>query len=245
MDDKTREILERPFLPADIAKDYSGNDFVKPHLVIRRLNDAFGIGGWEFVLEERVEDAESVTQFGKLGFKGDDGGTVWKHNCGGMDRKYKKGQPHTIENQINAVTDYKGAISNCLKRCAMMIGVALDLYGDPEHEANDADSGQKPPKERKEAPQKPAEKPTGEIPAEADAGKQGAKTSDMTKIKAVVTQEESAAQANGLSGVDVKKLRATLVTDETDIGQLRAYCKALRAASKSLNNLDRLPDTPA
>jgi len=243
MDDKTREILERPFLPADIAKDYSGNDFVKPHLVIRRLNDAFGIGGWEFVLEERVEDAESVTQFGKLGFKGDDGGTVWKHNCGGMDRKYKKGQPHTIENQINAVTDYKGAISNCLKRCAMMIGVALDLYGDPEHEADDRDSGQKPPKERKDAPQKPTGKPAEENPAEADAEKQGAKTSDMAKIKKLVTQQESAAEANGLSGADIKKLRGTLVTDETNIEQLRAYYKALKTSAE--NDLDRLPDTPA
>jgi hypothetical protein len=134
METETREILERPFAKADIQKDYNGFDYVAPHLVVSRLNEAFGQDGWQFIPEERIEDVESITQFGKIGIKNEKGEWVWKQNCGGMARRYSSGKPHILENQINRVTDYKGAVSNCFKRCAMMLGVALDLYGDAEHD---------------------------------------------------------------------------------------------------------------
>ena len=146
MTDDVRAILERPFLKEDIDQNYSKQDYVKPHLVIRRLNEAFTQDGWRFELLERLVDTESVTQFGRLGYKDDDGEMIWKYNCGGMDRKYKTGKPHVLENQINCVTDFKGAFSNCLKRCAMLLGVALDLYGDPEYGADSSpDAPEQPP----------------------------------------------------------------------------------------------------
>jgi len=137
MKQEIKDILEREFLPEDIAKDYNNNDYVKPHLVIARLNEAFGPGGWQFEVMERIEDVEYVIQYARLGVKGEDGEWIWKENCGGMTRTYKTGTPHEPKNEINYVTTYKGAVSNCLKRCAMMWGVGLHLYGDPEHEGED------------------------------------------------------------------------------------------------------------
>jgi len=137
MDQKIKDILKREFLPEDIAKDYDNNDYVKPHLVIARLNEAFGPDGWQYELMERVENIEYVIQFVKIGVKDETGEWVWKENCGGMRRTYKKKQPHEPQHEINQTTTYKGAVSNGLKRGAMMFGIGLHLYGDPEHEGVD------------------------------------------------------------------------------------------------------------
>ena len=150
MDAKTKEILERPFDKKDVDQDYNNFDYVKPHLVVARLNEAFGQDGWQFVPEERIEDVESITQFGKIGIKDETGEWVWKQNCGGMARRYGKDKPHLLENQINRVTDYKGAVSNCFKRCAMMLGVALELYGDAEHEGGSPDKTKPPRRDQQE-----------------------------------------------------------------------------------------------
>jgi DnaJ-domain-containing protein 1 len=55
MDRETKDILERPFAQEDIKKDYDGFDHVEPQLVVRRLNEAFGQDGWQFVPEQIME----------------------------------------------------------------------------------------------------------------------------------------------------------------------------------------------
>jgi len=138
MNQDTKDILEAPFAPGDIKKDYNGFDYVDPHLVIRRLNKARDQDGWQFILEERIEDDFEIIQFGKIGIKDEDGEWIWKHNCGGKRRTYPKGKDKIPENRLNSTNDYKSAISNCQKRCAMMLGVALDLYGPEEQDTEKA-----------------------------------------------------------------------------------------------------------
>ncbi len=139
MKEETREILEKAFDKKDIGKDYGKNDYVKPHLIIRRLNKAFGQDGWQFIPEERIVEHDTIIQFGKLGVKDENGEWIWKHNCGARRCAYLTDRDKKpTDKRLDVGNDYKSAVSNCLKRCAMMLGVALDLYGDPEHDAESA-----------------------------------------------------------------------------------------------------------
>ncbi len=140
MDDEkdVKAILDRKFKPEDIGKDNGGFSYVKPHLVIGRLNEAVGPTGWSFELLEYRADEKWITQYGRLGIRDEKGEWVWKENCGGKRRTYLRDKPKTPENLLNPVNDDKSAASNCFKRCAMMFGVALHLYGDTEQSDEDA-----------------------------------------------------------------------------------------------------------
>lgn len=151
MEQEIQDILNREFKPEDINKDHGGFEYVKPHLIIGRLNEAMP-GEWAYQLEERIVTDDEIIQFGKVGRKDDSGEWVWRSNCGGKQRRYYKDAPHTPENYVNVINDYKSAVSNCLKRCAMLWGVALHLYGETEQSDED---GNKLPQNRQDAPQEP------------------------------------------------------------------------------------------
>jgi len=239
MEKEIKDILEKPFDPADIGKDYNKNAYVKPHLIIRRLNKAYDQNGWHFELLERIVEHDTIIQFGRLGIPNDAGEMVWKENCGARRCSYMKdkdGRPS--DKRLDVGNDYKSAVSNCLKRCAMMHGIALDLYGDPEQsERTGADSSQK----QKNAPNKP---PTdGKQGKGTGSAEGGMKPDQLTKVKNRVAAAEKMAMAKGLTQADVDTLKKKLladVTPETELDKLMAYGKALAATHSPDGDMDSL-----
>lgn len=185
MEKETREILEKSFDPADIGKDYNKNAYVKPHLIIRRLNKAYGQDGWHFELLERIVEHDTIIQFGRLGIANDAGEMVWKENCGARRCSYIKG----TEKRLDVGNDYKSAVSNCVKRCAMMHGIALDLYGDPEQsEQTGAGGSQK----KQDAPNKPSTgNEQGASTGSASAGEGKPSGSDTEKARRACMMREA------------------------------------------------------
>jgi hypothetical protein len=119
-----RDILEKPFDPAQIKQRVGtyGNvlDYVEGHTVIKRLNDAFD-GAWCFeILKHKVlEETDEVLVLGKL-----TAGDVVKCQFGSSKITRTEGTKEII----SLADDLKAAGTDCLKKCATMLGVGLYLY---------------------------------------------------------------------------------------------------------------------
>lgn len=139
MHDNQRHILETPFRPEQIryrAGSYGTTlAYVETHSVIERLNEAFA-AEWSFcVLEHHVrEDLDEVLVLGKLSAQG-----IHKMQIGSARLKR---QLHGGE-LLGLGDDLKAAVSDCLKKCATLLGVGLHLYrkepgtGDQVHAASE------------------------------------------------------------------------------------------------------------
>ena len=96
-------------------------DYVEVGYVINILNQAFG-WDWDFrVLDQQVGNKQvwvrgelSVRLRGREIIKGQFGGSDIKRN--------KNGAP------VSIADDLKAATSDCLKKCASMLGIASDVY---------------------------------------------------------------------------------------------------------------------
>jgi hypothetical protein len=147
-----RDILEKPFDPAQIKQRVGtyGDvlDYIEGSSVIRRLNEAFD-GGWCFeIIEYRIlEDKDEVLVLGKLTVDKD----VVKYQFGSS----KVTRAKDTGEAVSLGDDLKAAGTDCLKKCATMIGVGLYLYnGDKSlHECTEEKSFPK-----SEPPQAPGAK---------------------------------------------------------------------------------------
>jgi hypothetical protein len=146
-----RDILEKPFDPAQIKQRVGthGNvlDYVEGHSVIQRLNDAFD-GGWCFeILRHKIlEQADEVLVLGKLTAE-----NVVKCQFGSSKITRAKDSGEII----SLADDLKAAGTDCLKKCATMLGVGLYLYnGDKPLHAQNGESGTP----KSEPPQAPGTK---------------------------------------------------------------------------------------
>lgn len=119
--------LSEPFPPQAIEKREGGGgkmlDYVATETVIRRLNNRVGV--WDFKITDTkvmpAGDAQLLVIWGEmtipgLGTRAGTGVQVI-HPRGGEDM-------------------WKGAASDCLKKCATLFGVGIDLYG-PDLEAGE------------------------------------------------------------------------------------------------------------
>ena len=118
------ELLQRPFLPDQIRQREGKNgatlDYVEGHAIIGRLNEALA-GKWSFeILEHRIlPEADEVLVLGRLTAEG-----IIKTQFGSspLTRHRQSGNPVSIGD------DLKAAATDALKKCATLLGVALDLY---------------------------------------------------------------------------------------------------------------------
>ena len=120
-----RQLLEKPF-EAHQIKQREGNfgrtlDYIEGHSVIQRLNDAFE-SEWSFeILEHEIlEKTDEVIVLGKL-----TAGDIVKSQFGSsrITRARESGE------MISLADDLKAAGTDALKKCATMLGVGLQLYG--------------------------------------------------------------------------------------------------------------------
>lgn len=101
-------------------------DYVATETVIRRLNDAVGV--WDFrITDKLVTQGELLVVWGELTIPGlgTRAGTGVQQLRGGEDM-------------------WKGAASDCLKKCATLFNVGIDLYG-PDLEAGEMPNENKVP----------------------------------------------------------------------------------------------------
>ena len=119
-----RDILEKEFEPSQIKRRRGpfGDDldYVEAADVIRRLNEAFD-GEWSFEIIEHQQMFSEVVVLGKLTAQG-----IVKCQFGShkITKAKKDGEV------VNIGYDLKAAASDCLKKTATHLGVALHLYSE-------------------------------------------------------------------------------------------------------------------
>lgn len=118
-------------------KGRGGRDFkyVTHAWVTRTLNEAFG-WAWSFEVDSYEliprDDPSQVFVKGRLTVYGKEGQTLVKEQFGSAEVKHfgsdhkRTGQPLSIGD------DLKAAASDALKKCASLLGLALDLYDPPK-----------------------------------------------------------------------------------------------------------------
>jgi recombination DNA repair RAD52 pathway protein len=113
--------------PKDKIKQRPGRggktfDYVETGYIVDLLNSTFN-GLWDFEIDEQEVGTTQVWVKGKL--------TVWitpemkitKTQFGGSDiKKTSEGKP------VDVADDLKAASSDCLKKCASLLGFAKDIY---------------------------------------------------------------------------------------------------------------------
>ncbi len=96
--------------------------YVEVGYVINMLNQIFG-WDWDFKIYEQQVGKRQVWVRGELVVRIKEH-TVSKAQFGGSDIKFNRsnGEP------ISIADDLKAAASDCLKKCASMLGIASDIY---------------------------------------------------------------------------------------------------------------------
>ena len=122
------ERLSEPF-PAEVERTLRKGGTTLTYIpvseVIARLNNVLGVNGWSYSVKDCGRDSESkdwiialVTLSATI-----DGKEVHKDGCGGQEVKYMKGG----EKPVDLGNEFKGAVSDALKKAAQSIGVGLYL----------------------------------------------------------------------------------------------------------------------
>jgi hypothetical protein len=125
-------------------------DYITGEQCLTRLNTVFGVGGWYFkvVTREIVPEADEVLVEGEMGAY-IDGQWVVRTQFG--SQKLKRGRE--TGKILDVGFDFKGAATDCIKKCASLFGVALHLYEKEPPRADDArHEGQQRP--ARQAPQR-------------------------------------------------------------------------------------------
>lgn len=115
-------------------------DYVPGAYVQKVLNFVFG-WNWDFEILKQEIVGNQVVTLGKLTVKDDNGHTITKTQNGRADIKHLKNS----KEYLDIGNDYKASSTDCLKKCASMIGIASDIYGKQEfREAGIAVQNDKP-----------------------------------------------------------------------------------------------------
>ena len=210
MTDRQQVIAElcKPF-PRNAIKQNQGRDYVSGTTVIYRLNAATNYD-WEFEItgHELVGGADSQGNkpaqvvYGRMRIPIVSPG--WRADMG----------TQALENSKDDHEAYKGAATDCMKRCARQFGVGLHLWGD------DIEAGARPAQQqaRQEAPQRAQEMlPTqrsGHMQNGGDRISNGVGMTDQQrkKIWAVATKERAMTDTDielmsmSMFGVELKAL---------------------------------------
>ena len=133
MNNEQLRVLTRPFTDIKTRPGRSGQpmSYIEGHMVVLRLNEAFG-GAWSFkVLEHEVQEGEVIV-LGELR-----AGDLCKQAFGGS------AVSRTREGKLVSIADdLKAAATDALKKASTLMGVGLHLYG-PEESAPMPSSGPK------------------------------------------------------------------------------------------------------
>lgn len=96
--------------------------YVEVGYVINMLNQVFG-WDWDFKILDQQIGKKQVWVRGELAVRAKNH-TITKAQYGGADIKFNR----TSGEPISIADDLKAAASDCLKKCASMLGIAGDVY---------------------------------------------------------------------------------------------------------------------
>ncbi len=226
-----KAILERKFPDKCIQqREVQGKklDYVPHDLVNRRLNEAYGDGGWqweELEMTYMIEAEQVIVKF-RLGVPDGNGGWAWKTQYGGSQVFYYKGKDHLPENIISLADNIKSAASDALKKCSSLLGIGLHLYGQDEQAALAAQDAPRTPSGKSGGDKggSSAEggmgKPKGSPELRA-AGKAMLDRESVVMIETALTQDALRTKLMGdgkteLYGIDNVKLYHALLDDESN-----------------------------
>jgi ribosome-binding protein aMBF1 (putative translation factor) len=117
-----RDILTRPFEAAQIKRRQGNHGkevaYVDVAAVITRLNEAFD-HEWTFEVTSHEIQENEVIVVGRL-------------TAGGITKMHFGGSSITLDREgrvVSMADDLKAAASDAIKKCASLLGVALEMYG--------------------------------------------------------------------------------------------------------------------
>lgn len=108
-------------------------NYVEVGYVIARLNEAFSPIGWDFSIIKEIIEPKEVVVKGKLIIKDYKSGYEVSKTQYGTKERHAGGVP--------LGDTLKAAASDCLKKCASMFGIALDVYW-PELDRGSKENGE-------------------------------------------------------------------------------------------------------
>ena len=137
--------------------------YIPGHYFKRALKFGFG-WNWDFFIDDQEavglgESWGQVITRGHLVVKDDEGHTISKSDNGKADIKYLKG----TKTPMDLGNDFKASATDCLKRCAVQLGIGSDVYGADEMKSAGYTVAET------NAPQKPQSAPQSAAPAQESA----------------------------------------------------------------------------
>ncbi len=114
-----RKKLREPF-PKEAIKQHPTKTFlstIKAIYIAERLNDVFGIGGWNLTHEIVKDDEDYVTVCGSLEIK--QYGFSTPAQYGGHKKTGTNTEP---------ADGYKSAVTDCLSKCASYLEIGIDVF---------------------------------------------------------------------------------------------------------------------
>ena len=180
-------------------------DFVETHYVIGMLNLITGYQ-WDFDVLEEKEAHDQIIIRGKLTIHAANGKVLSKTQYGRATIKYRKNTKDTVDYG----NDFKSAVSDAIKKCASLFGVAWDVYGKEDmREMQIVDTQQKEANEA-EAQAEVLNKPIEEVKAAVNEKLDAMATID--RIKAL--KEVHHTNVKQLTDLNWRQLHRSLGLDE-------------------------------
>ncbi|MEO5635407.1 MAG: hypothetical protein ABIR14_02375 [Candidatus Paceibacterota bacterium] len=107
--------------------------YVTGSYVEKKLNYLFGFM-WDFDVLEHGVVGDFIWVKGKFTGNLPNGTSISKTQFGRAEIKYLKDKAHNPGNMVDYGNDLKAAATDCLKKCASLLGVAADVYGKHDYQ---------------------------------------------------------------------------------------------------------------
>ena len=122
----TATLLEFPMRPDQVKVRSDGLRYIPWACSAQRLNDCLGYSGWSFSIASQEMHGDECITHGRLTVYGPHR-TVVKEQFGSHVMPYKKG---TDEPAMTVGELRMASSSSALKRCAVLLGIGLELYSE-------------------------------------------------------------------------------------------------------------------
>lgn len=118
----------RQYVYSRPAKGGGRWSYVTGSYIEKVLNYTFG-WAWDFEITKEEEKHGQVIVLGRLTVKDDKGHSIVKMQAGRADIKFKRDSKVPLDYG----NDVKAAATDALKKCASLLGIASDIYGNTEY----------------------------------------------------------------------------------------------------------------
>ena len=153
-DNIIKEELESKFERGQVKKREGKYEYVELRPVVQRLNDALGYDGWSFRVTDTAEADKMLMVWGELTVHGDTHDAV-RMQCGRKSVIFRRDS----DEPLDIGNDWKAATSDCIKKCATLLGVGLYL-GDDEYQPESGNDNP-PPRDTSQGSKSPSTSTNG------------------------------------------------------------------------------------